>query len=120
MFWGSRSSLERCPGAGRSGNRCTNDRRMIAVAQDAQISDGALNGARTDVYTTATVALASVVAFAIGFDFHGPKHVAASLPLAVVLLPLWISVLRRYRLAALISALAVFAIAVGLLLAERS
>jgi hypothetical protein len=94
---------------------------MIAVAPAGTTAGGTVTAERgTTTFTSATIALASVVVFVIGFKIYGPMHVSAALPLAVILLPLWLPVLRRYPLAALICALAALSIAVGFALAQRS
>jgi hypothetical protein len=92
---------------------------MIAVASDVPTARVEPR-APVDPYARATLLLASVAAFVVGFDFHTVKHSTAALPLAIVILPLWLPILRKFPLATVIAALTGVAIVSGLLLAERS
>jgi hypothetical protein len=75
---------------------------------------------RADAFTSATTVLAFAVVAVIGFDLDIPLGASAALPLAVILVPLWLPTLRTYRLATLICGLAALSAAAGLVLAELS
>ncbi|MGH2604060.1 MAG: hypothetical protein ACRDJ9_32330, partial [Dehalococcoidia bacterium] len=73
-----------------------------------------------DAYASATRLIASVVVVTVGLDLHVAFGASAALPLAVVLLPLCVPVLRRYPLAMLVGGLAALSVVSGLALAELS
>jgi hypothetical protein len=90
----------------------------MVMAHDVPVTTA--DPTRPDALRSATSLLASVVAVVIGFDLDIPMGASAALPLAVVLLPLWLPTLRTYRLATLICALAALSVAAGLVLADLS
>jgi hypothetical protein len=70
------------------------------------------------VYARATRIIASGAVVAIGLDERVGYGATAALPLAVVLLPLWLPFLRQYALATLIAGLAGLAAVSGVVLSE--
>jgi hypothetical protein len=98
---------------------------MSAVVQDLW-PVGAPAGAETGalstrhVYARASRIIASVAVVAVGVDERVGYGATAALPLAVVLLPLWLPVLRQYALAVLITGLAALAAVSGVVLSELS
>jgi hypothetical protein len=64
--------------------------------------------------------ITSAVVVIIGLDLDVAAGASAALPLAVLLVPLWLPVLGRYRLAMLITGLAALSTISGLVLAELS
>jgi hypothetical protein len=94
---------------------------VTAAAPAPAMLAGVLAGRdAADAHAQATKLIASAVVVIVGFDFHVAMGASAALPLAVILCPLWIQVLSRYRLATLIGGLAALSVASGLVLAELS
>lgn len=72
------------------------------------------------LYARATRIIASVAVVAIGLDERVGMGATAALPLAVVLLPLWLPFLRQHALATLIASLAAVSAVSGVVLSELS
>jgi hypothetical protein len=75
---------------------------------------------RSDVYAQATRLIASAAVVVVGTDERVGYGATAALPLAIVLLPLWLPALRRRALAALIAGLAALSAVSGVVLSELS
>jgi hypothetical protein len=73
-----------------------------------------------DVYARASRVVAAAAVAVLGVHERVGYGATAALPLALVLLPLWLPALRRYALATLIVCLAVLCVASGLVLSELS
>ena len=93
---------------------------MTVVAKAGGASVVTTGPARADAFAATTALLASAVVVIIGYDVDLPSGASAALPLAVLLLPLWLSTLPAYRLATLICGLAALSAVSGLVLAELS
>jgi hypothetical protein len=76
--------------------------------------------ARPDVYARATRVIAGLAVVLVGVDERVGYGATAGFALAVLLLPLWLPVLRRYTLATLIAGLGALAAVSGYVLSELS
>jgi hypothetical protein len=90
---------------------------VIAPSVDAQPS---LEHPATpvDPYARATALLAQLCVFVAGYELDIGVGASAALPLAVVLLPLWIRTLSRYTLARTVAVLGILSVVAGVILSE--
>ena len=73
-----------------------------------------------DPYERATELLVYAVVLIAGFDRKLAFGASAALPLAVVLMPLWLAELRTYAYARLVAGLTTLSVVAGLLLSEQA
>jgi hypothetical protein len=76
--------------------------------------------ATRDAYARATRVIACVVVVAVGSEERFGYGATAAVPLAIVLVPLWLPALRHYAHATLITCLAAMAAVSGIILSELS
>jgi hypothetical protein len=98
---------------------------MSAAIQAPWSAEGAAGidagaAARDDVYARASRVLAAAAVAVLGVHERVGYGATAALPVAIVLLPLWLPAVRRYALATLIVGLAALSAVTGLVLGELS